>query len=66
MLFWEWEDQRMNFEGKKSLIIPFVENCPDVTNCDLLGHCISLGQDKGETFSLGRTLAAKIRMARVV
>ena len=33
--------------------IPFVENCHDVTNCDLLGHCISLGQDKGETLSLG-------------
>ena len=30
-----------------------MENCPDVTNCDLLGHCISLGQDKGETLSLG-------------
>ena len=48
------------FRGEKNLIIPFVENCPDVTNCDLLGHCISLGQDKGETLSLGRTLAAKI------
>ena len=46
--------------------IPFVENCHDVTNCDLLGHCISLVQDKGETLSLGRTLAEKIRMARVV
>ena len=31
-----------------------MENCPDVTNCDLLDHCISLGQDKGETLSLGR------------
>ena len=25
--------------------IPFVENCPDVMNCDLLGHCISLGRN---------------------
>ena len=40
-------------QGFQNGNIPFVENCPDVTNCDLLGHCISLGQDKGETLSLG-------------
>ena len=31
-----------------------MENCPDIRNCDLLGHCIIMGQDKGETLSLGR------------
>ena len=32
-------------QGFQNGNIPFVENCPDVMNCDLLGHCISLGRN---------------------